>query len=150
MHGLSNVDGIVSGKVGYIKKQKVLKQIELQLCRLSMMRRVLMLSKRRNGKCAGMRRLPTPGQAIIGVEFPRSLGSGWSYHLLADAGALEDEISNNFIIYLVLSNILIGITLYGSDYKTLESLEMICSCDICHPQLREIFGGNFLFLLDIL
>lgn len=23
MHGLSNVDGIVSGKVGYIKKQKV-------------------------------------------------------------------------------------------------------------------------------
>ncbi len=63
---------------------------------------------------------------------------------------MEDGVSGNFTICLVLSNILIGITLYGSDYKTLELLKMICSCDICHPQLREIFGEIFLFLLDIL
>lgn len=62
-----------------------------------------MLSKRGNGKCAGMWRFPTPGQAIIGVEFPRSLGSGWSHHLLADVDVLEDGISDNFTIYLVLS-----------------------------------------------
>ena len=67
--------------------------------------------------------------------------------MLADADALEDGISDNFTIYLVLSIILIGITLYGSDYKTLESLKMICSCDICHPQLREIFGEFFCFCL---
>lgn len=107
----------------------------------------LQTGKQGNGKCAGMWRLPTPGQAIIGVEFPWSLGLGWGYHLLRMQ--VHWKIGYLIILQFILcyQNILIGITLYGSDYKTLESLKTICSRDICHPQLREIFGKIFCFCL---